>query len=159
MFARHEGPLSYTEKTGNITTNCDATNPALAVKKSLSPPKSRNGEPAKQAAKSADPGNRRGPAISFPDLDPQASRSRNLAPHPPTLHRPSALTFRDLTIRHLGLRILLRWLPLHIAMAFRGVLGLPLHSHECLQNKENGVLSSRGRPESGRIEHVKHAKH
>ena len=142
------------KKPGIATTYYDATSPAPVEKKRLSAPKLPKGGPAKRAANSAAPGTRRGPAI--PDSVPQAGRNTPGTPPPPTrpplASPPNPLHFLDFAIRHLALGCRLRiWIPLRFGMAFRGGGGLLLHSHRCLQNAENGVLSSRGRPESRHV--------
>ena len=150
MSDRHNTPLLYSQETGIATTYCDATSPAPVEKKSLSALKLPKGGPAKRAANSDAPGTRRGPAI--PDSVPQAGRKNPGTPHPPTLppppSPPTPLQFLDFTVRHLALGCRLRiWSPFPFGMAFRGVGGL-LHMQRHLQNAENGVLSSRGGPES-----------
>lgn len=136
------------KKPGIATTYYDATSPAPVEKKRLSALKLPKGGPAKRAANSAAPGTRRGPAI--PDSVPQAGRKTPGTPPPPTRppppSPPNPLHFLDFAVRHLALGCRLRF-----GMAFRGVGGLLLHSHRRLQNAENGVLSSRGRPESRHV--------
>ena len=150
MSDRHNTPLLYSQETSIATTYCDATSPAPVEKKSLSALKFPKGEPAKRAANSNAPGTRRGPAI--PDLVPPAVRKNPVTPHPPTPppppSPPTPLQFLDFAVRHrAGCRLRI-WSPFRFGMAFRGAGGLLFHSHKRLQNAENGVLSSKGGPES-----------
>ena len=120
MSDRHKTPLLYSQKNGNFVTHCDATNPARAVKTSLSALKLPKGEPAKRAANYDAPGIRRGPDIGFPDSVPRVGRSNNLTPHPPTRVRRVALNFRNVTVSHLALGCHLRIrTPLRIGMALQ----------------------------------------
>ena len=159
MSNRHKTALLYRQETGNFTTYCDTTNPAPAVKNSLSALKLPKGEPAKRVANSAAPGIRRGLAIGFPDWISQAGSNNNLTSHPRTPLCRLAFNFRNVAIAHLALGCrLCIWTPFRIGMAFRGVGGLLLNSHGRPQNTENGGLSSRGGPESRRIYRITRAK-
>ena len=151
MSDRHNTPLLYSQETGIATTYCDATSPAPVEKKSLSALTLPKGEPAKRVANSDAPGTCQGPAV--PDSVPQGGRKNPLTPHPPTRPPPPSpstpLQFLDVAVRQLALGSRLRiWSPFPFGMAFRGVVGLLLHSHRRLQSTKNGVLSSRAGQES-----------
>ena len=151
MSDRHNTPLLYSQETGIAATYYDATSLAPVAKKRLSALKVPKGGPAKRAANAAAPRTRRGPAT--PDSVPQAGRKTPGTPPPPTLppppSPPAPLHFLDFAVHHRALGCRLRiWIHFRFGMAFRGVGGLLLHSHRRLQNAENGVLSSRGGPES-----------
>ena len=126
MSNHDKNPLLYTQETSNITTHCDITNPAPAVKKSRSWLKPPKGEPAKLAANSAAPQDSSGPRHLLSGLgspNREGSESPSSPSHPSS---PFGVKFRRCCHRSTCPRDPSLYLdPLADRHGFPGSLGAP----------------------------------